>query len=190
VRAFLTSLGRSSGEAFDLQVLNEGSESIDLSAEGLIVEPLTRAAQQEVQKQLTQLAARNPVTAKVNAYYVEFLRQPPSVGSMFRIASPELQAQFAPLRNVLKAAQKLEAAGLLKEDGGDPMDYIHSIRQWALWTKERNFSLDGFKKAFIEHAKKNLEAAGQQWTRPIETAFEGLVPHRWNHVVAILKEAS
>ena len=187
VQTVLTSLGTSTGEAFQIQVLGDGP--FQLGASGLVVEPLKKAVQQEVRNQLTNLASKNPVTANLNGYCLEFLRQPPSAGTLFRIASPELQRRFAPLRNVLQTAQKLQQAGLLKPDG-NPETYFQSIRQWAIWTKEQNFSREGFQRAFIEHAKKNFTAARRQWTNQIEDAVRGVVPHRWEDITLILQEAA
>jgi hypothetical protein len=189
LRAILTSLGTSTGEAFTIQVLNDGPEPVELSGEGLVVEPLTRAAQNEVQRQLAKLAGSNAVTAKVNAYCLEFLRQPPSAGTIFRIAAPDVQQRYAPMRSILQAAERLELAGQLRSDGGSFSDYVHSIRQWALWAREQDFSLEGFQQAFIEHTRKNVMQAGQRWTSQLESAVEQFVPHRWEQIRMVLDAA-
>jgi hypothetical protein len=188
VQMVLTSLGGSTGEALQIQVLNPLGLPIKLGGNGLVVEPMKRAAQQQVQRAVSQLASKNPVAAKVNGYCLEFLRQPPSAGTMFRIASPELQQRFAPMRRILQAAQRMEKMGLFKPDS-DPTEYYHSIKQWALWAKSEKFDVKGFGDAFVEHAKKNLKAAGRQWTSQIETVIRGAVPHRWEQITQVLAMA-
>ena len=125
----------------------------------------------------------------LNAYCLEFMRQPPTMGTLFRIASPELQRRFAPMRKILQAARKLQEAGLLTPDS-NPADYFHSIKQWALWTREQGFDVERFGKAFIEHTKKNFAAAGRQWTRQIEDAVLGIVPGRWGDILKVLEAAA
>jgi hypothetical protein len=188
IQTVLTSLGGSTGEALQIQVLNPAGGPIKLGGNGLVVEPIRREAQQKVQKVIAQFAAKNPITAKVNGYCLEFLRQPPGAGTMFRMASPELQKRFAPMRRVLQAAQRMEKLGLMKPDS-DPTEYYHSIKQWALWAKTEKFDVRRFGDAFVEHAKKNLKAAGRQWTGQIEDVIRGVVPHRWEQITQVLTMA-
>lgn len=188
VSAFIESLGVSTGEAFTLRVFNEGVSPAALSGAGLVVEPLQKKAQEELRKPLGKLASRNPVTARVSGYCLEFLRQPPDAGMLFRVASKELQEQFQPMRNVLQSSRALFDSGGLHPDS-DAEPYFHSIRQWALWTIEQKFTQGSFEDAFLERTKKNFAAAGQRWTKEIETAVRGLVPNRWQDITAILEGA-
>ena len=134
------------------------------------------------------VASRTPTKVRINAYCLEFLKQPPTPGMMFRLAAADVQQQFAPMRNILKAARTLEKAGLIRPDS-NPIEYMHSIKQWAVWTKENKFNVKSFGTAFVEHAKKNMRAAGRQWTKPIEEALMGAVPHRFEEISQILKLA-
>jgi hypothetical protein len=92
------------------------------------------------------------------------------------------------MRRVLQAAERLEKLGVLKPDS-NPIEYVHSIRQWALWTKEQGFNQESFGKAFVDHARKNFAAAKQNWTKQIEAQVIGLVPHRWQDIATVLQEA-
>jgi len=184
----LTSLGTSTGEAFEIQVANDGKQPINLTGNGVVVEPLKRAVAQQAKQQISRLASRNPITQKLDAYCLEMLRQPPSLGTIFRVASPELQQKFAPMRRVLQAGQRLQQAGLLKPDS-DPKGYFSAIKQWALWTRERSFDEKSYGDAFVEHTKKNAKEAGVQWTGQIEDGIRGLVPGRWKAITQILQAA-
>ena len=190
VTAFLTSLGTSTGEAFELHILNGAESPISISGDGIVVEPLVikEQAQQMLQDQLTSLASQNPLTAKLNAYCLEFLNQPPTVGQLFQIAQDELQKAYAPARNILAAGRQLFDSGLLQGEG-DPMAYMHSIKQWALWAHERDFTFDSFLEAFLEHTQDNFAAAGQPWTDHVEELIRGAAPGRWGQIQMVLDKA-
>lgn len=188
LRAVITSLGGSTGETFEITVVNDGQRPVKLSASGLVVEPLKDAAKQQVQKQLAALASKNPITARVNAYCLEFVRRPPSPGTLFRIAGPELQQHFAGMRRVLDASRRLQQAGLLKPDS-EPQAYFHAIRQWAIWTRQEGFTQESFAKAFVSRTRENFERMKQKWTGELEKAALGVVPGRWRDITAVLMEA-
>jgi len=191
VTAFLQSLGTSTGEAFELHILNGAQSPISFSGDGIVVEPLVikEQAQQLLQDKLTGLASQNPLTAKLNAYCLEFLKQPPTVGQLFQIAQTELQEYYAPARNILAAGRQLFESGLLTGEG-DPLAYVHSIKQWALWAHEGDFTFDSFLEAFTEHTKDNFAAAGQPWTDQVQELIQGVAPDRWEHVQLVLDRAT
>ena len=168
--------------------LEPGQERV--SAEGLVVEPveLGAAMKQRLEQEVRALAGRNPITATLDAYCLDFLRQPPDLGTVFRVADQELQQRFAPLRDVLRAGRRLYDAGLLNPDS-DPEEYFHSIRQWALWSVQENLDAGSFGEAFLEHTRKNFETAGQPWTEEVEELVQGLVPNRWQDIARIVEEA-
>lgn len=191
VTAFLQSLGTSTGEAFELHILNGAQSPISFSGDGIVVEPLVikEQAQQLLQDQLTGLASQNPLTAKLNAYCLEFLKQPPTFGQLFQIAQTELQEYYAPARNILAAGRQLFESGLLTGEG-DPLAYVHSIKQWALWAHEGDFTFDSFLEAFTEHTQDNFAAAGQPWTDQVQELIQGVAPDRWEHVQMVLDRAT
>lgn len=143
----------------------------------------------QLDKQVKRLG-KNPVTVKLDAYCLEFVRQPPSPGAVFRIASQELQQKFQPMRHVLTASQRLQELGALTPDT-EATEYFHSIRQWAIWSKEQGFlDASAFGKAFVEKTKSNFDAAGRPWTGEIEQIVQGLVPNRWKDIDSVLRGAA
>ncbi len=191
VTAFLRSLGTSTGEAFELHILNGAESPISISGDGIVVQPLVleEQARQMLQDRLTGLASQNPLTAKLNAYCLEFLKQPPTVGQLFQIAQTELQEYYAPARNILAAGRQLFESGLLTGEG-DPLAYVHSIKQWALWAHEGDFTFDSFLEAFVEHTQDNFAAAGQPWTDQVEELIRGVAPDRWEDIEMVLDRAA
>ena len=185
-RGFLRSLGESTGRAFQLQMESEGP--IRFNGEGIVVEPLVirDQARLALEQEITQLAARNPVTQVLNAYCLEFLKQPPSVNQVFRIAEEQLQTFYAPAANILKAGRKLVENGVFEDH---PLDYIHSVKQWALWVHEGDFSFEQFSERFLAHAEDNFTVAGLAWTDQVAAAVGMSVPGRWDHVQQVLGEA-
>jgi hypothetical protein len=131
---------------------------------------------------------RGGAPAVVNAYCLEFLRQPPAAGTVLRIAGGALQQQFARHRRVLDAAARLRELGRLKPDS-DLEDYAHAIRQWAVWTVEERFDARRFEDAFVQATRRNYEAAAEAWSPQVEQALRGLAPNRWNDIQAVLREA-
>lgn len=189
VRTLLTSLGTSTGEAFRIQVINDGPIPIRLGGDGIVVEPLKQAAAQQAARQMQRAAGRSPVTATLSGYCLEFLRHPPSAGTLFRVAGRDMQQRFEPMRRILRAADRVARAGLLNPDS-NAATYSDSIAQWALWATEQKFTQASFEKAFLEHTQKNVRAAGQQWTGAMETAVRGLVPNRWADISRVLRASS
>jgi hypothetical protein len=185
-KGFLRSLGESTGRAFQLQMESEGP--IRFNGEGIVVEPLVihDQARLALEQEITQLAARNPVTRVLNAYCLEFMKQPPSVNQVFRIAEEQLQVQYAPAANILKAGRKLIDDGVFEDH---PLDYIHSIKQWALWVHEGQFGVEEFSERFLAHAEDNFTVAGLPWTDQIAEMVGLSVPGRWDHVDQVLTEA-
>ena len=53
---------------------------------------------------------------------------PPSLGTVFRIASPELQQRFAPMRKIMDASRQVQRLGQLRPDS-NPDNYFNAIRQ-------------------------------------------------------------
>jgi hypothetical protein len=189
VQMLLTSLGQSTGEAFDLQIFNPGGKPLKLAAEALVVEPLKDEAKKQLQSAAQRLlASGSPVTAKVNGYCMEFLKAPPSLGTVFKIASPELQQRFAPMRQIMDASRRVQQLGQLRPDS-NPDGYFHSIRQWAMWTVEQKLNDKTFANAFIEHTKKAVTAQKQPWSNDTENVIRKAAPNRWNDIQKVLSAA-
>jgi hypothetical protein len=188
LKVFIQGLGTLGKDAIEVRIF--GGEGAPVSAEGLVIEPveLEEEAKKRLEEELRRLAAENPITAKLDLYCLEFLRQPPDLGTVFRVADQAVQQQFAAMGRVLSAGQRLHDAGLLNPDS-DPEEYFHSIRQWALWTVQENLDAGSFGDAFLEHTRKNFEIAGQPWTGEVEELVKGLVPNRWQDIARIVEEA-
>jgi len=186
---FLTNLGSSTGEAFTGHFVNDSTDPLELDVRGLVVEPLNEQAQQIVREQLEQALPRNPLSAQLNAYCLEFLRLPPLAEQMFQLAPRDAQEQFAPTRDVLEAAEQLNDMGLLPADS-DPEAYFHSITQWAVWTEQQGFDEAAFTDAFVDHTREQVEAAGNQWTDQFDEVLRGAAPARWQNITRILETAA
>jgi hypothetical protein len=129
-----------------------------------------------------------PAAVNLSAYCLELTRQPPSPGTVFRLAGKELQQRFASVRSLMDASAKLRDLGLLHPDS-DPVGYFHAIRQWAIWSEQEHLDLKGFGRAFVERTKKNLKDLGQGWSRQIEDAVWARVPGRWRDIEAVVRES-
>ena len=141
---------------------------------------ITRAA--------TAFAARGAEPATAIGYCLEFMRKPPSAGMLFRIAPESVQKRFEPLRKIAHAARTLADAGQLTPDS-DPKAFAHSIAQWAVWSGEQKFTQDLFTKAFVDHTRQAVMAAGRPWQREYAQAVEKLAPGRWQQIQRIFRSA-
>ena len=191
VHAYLTSLGTSQGEAFDMVVVNDGTTPVRIGGDGVVVEPIKKGAEKtlraEMQKVSTTRGA-SVVSSKANAYCLEFKLKPPDQGLMFHVADGEAQQKYAPAREILRASRRLQAANQLAPDS-DPAEYFVSIRQWAIWVNEQRFTQPQYRGAFVERIKKDVAAMGKKWTKEIENGLTALTPHRWDEIVKILRAA-
>ena len=82
----------------------------------------------------------------------------------------------------------LVEAGLLNPDS-DPASYATFVQQWALWTKLEDWNEGDFTREFINHTRRNVEDAGQEFTDPMRDALEGAAPNRFNDILTVLVEA-
>jgi hypothetical protein len=187
VGVYLTSLGTSTGEAFDLQVVNTTGKSFRLTGGAIVVEPVTAEVRRQIQSRLQRqlAAAGGATTARLSGYCLEFLKQAPSAGDVFRVVGPAVQAQFAPMRRVLEASRRLWDAGALTPDS-DPRGYFDFVRQWSIWTLEQTFDETSFTKAFVDHTRKIVESQGRDWNRSIEDILRAAAPNRWRDIQRVL----
>jgi len=189
VRALFTSLGVSTGEAFEVEFLNDGAQPLDIGATGLVLEPLGKKAQKAAREEFARAASGKTTSkAKADGYCLELVREPPPPGKVFRVAPPELQEQFSPMRDIWRSAKQLLDASGLSPDS-DPEQYFHSIVQWSIWSKENGFDLRSFREAFLDRTKKNFAAANQPWTDQVQQAVQQIIPNRWNDIERVLSDA-
>jgi hypothetical protein len=185
---YLVDVGRSTGESLKAIAVNRGPRPLVVRLNGLAIEPLDGISEQKLTEELRKAAGGPPTVALVNGYCLNFRKLPPTPGRVYRVAGIDKQRQAGPVPFILEASRRLREANGLHPDS-DPREYFHSIRQWAIWTTEQRFDEQSFAAALLEHTKKNVIAAGRQWTKPIETAARGIVPGRWRDVGLVLQEA-
>lgn len=190
VQMLLTSLGQSTGQAFDLQIFNGTGNPLKLAAQSLVVEPLKDEVKKQVQSGMQRLlrTSSNPVTAKLNGYCLDFLKLPPTAGTLFKLASPELQKRFAPIRNIMDASRRVQQLGQLRPDS-NPEGYFHAIRQWSMWTVQQKFNERTFADAFVEHTRKVVTGNKQPWSKDTEATIRKAAPNRWQDIQRILSAA-
>jgi hypothetical protein len=190
VEMYLLATGGSTGPVVQLFAVNRTGEAVQLRADFLVLEPvqISPETQARVGALLQSIIDRGGRPQTINAYCLEFLRQPPAEGTVLRIANAGTSSRFAQLKGILDAAKRLHDAGILSPDS-DPAQYFHAIRQWAIWTVQERFDLGGFEEAFVRTARKSYADAGDAWTAAIEEGVRALVPNRWKNIRAVLLEA-
>ncbi len=191
VHAYLTSLGTSTGEAFDMVIVNDGTAPVHIGGDGVVISPIKKGAEKNLRAAMQKASTtRGPstVASRANAYCLEFKLKPPDQGIMFSIADKDAQQKYAPAREILRASRRLQAANQLAPDS-EPKEYFHSIKQWAIWVSEQRFTQPQYRDAFIERTKKNVTALGRKWEKAYEDALRAAVPHRWEEIVKILRAA-
>jgi hypothetical protein len=192
VHAYLTSLGTSTGEAFDVTIVNDTTAPVRLAGDGVVVEPIKKGTDKDERSGLQKaMATRGAAvaTSKANAYCLEFKLNPPEQGSMFHVVDAAMQQKYSAARDILHASRQLQATNQLQPDS-NPTDYYHAIRQWAIWVDEQHFTTRAqYAQAFVERTKKNVAAVKQQWTKQMEDTLNQLAPHRWDEIVKILRAA-
>ncbi len=189
VKLFFTSLGRSSGESIRMTIVNDGNVPVRIALGALAVEPVEKLSERDVQRALGRLAGRSQATVTVEAYCLNFRKPPPLAGMVMRLADARTQARMPAIARIGEATRRLQARGALEQEG-DPRAYAQQLLQWVIWTHEQRFDEQGFRRAFVEHARKNVAGAGRPWSRALEDAVSARVSRRWADMQAILREAA
>jgi hypothetical protein len=184
----LTDRGGSTGKTLGMQILNLTGKPVRLAAMPFAIEPIEQKAAPTVQNAFGRLSKALPMKIDLNAYCAEMLKAPPSANTLYRLAPKEIQEKFAPMSKVLRSAYRVNSAGLLNPDS-NPGAYADAIKQWAVWAVEQKFNEARFTDAFVGHTRKNVEAAGQQWSRPVEDTLRKASPNRWRDVAKVLRGA-
>jgi hypothetical protein len=187
LRFLVTSLGEATGDAFSVRFMNLGGGPVRVPRGSLTVRPLTKAAGDRVVREFQRLRGR-ATTVKMYGYCLDYLKLPPRAGMVFAVAPDTIQQRNGPVRDILASALALHRRKLIAPEG-DPRQYLHSIRQWALWTRERKFTQATFADALIDRAKQNLEVAGRPWTKEIDAFVRGSAVKRWTDVSTVLRLA-
>lgn len=188
-KVFFTSLGRSSGEAVRMTVVNDGAMPIRIRGDAFALVPLANVTPKDVEREMKKLAGRNQVTVNIEAFCLDFHKPPPTAGMVMGLADYSVQAQMGPIHQMVRAVRRLHKRGALGADSS-AKSRAQTMLQWAIWTREQQFDEAGFSRAFVEHAKKNIAAAGRKWTRDLEQAVTALTPQRWADIQMLLREAA
>jgi len=177
--------GSPSGEAFEFRLVDPSGKLQEISIpDGLVVEPLKPGTAQPV----SAAPGEKLRTSKLNAYCVAYNKDAPTRDAVYRVAPPEVQERYKPIRAVIRAGRELAAAGKFHPDG-DAADYIISIRQYALWTRLENWNEEKFGEVFREKTKQIAEQSKVEWTKQLDDALRALVPGRWRDISMVLEGA-
>ncbi len=187
LQAVITSLGSSQGEAFQLDIVNDGPNSVTVSGDGVVVEPLRRSAANEARRQLQRLSSRlkSSTSTKVQGYCLDYALDPPDAGMLFRIAPQASQERFRPAAQVLRAAAQLARSGGLNPDSS-PEAYLESIKQYAIWSRIENWDLKKFTVSWITKTRQVAASMKTAWTAEMQSALESAAPGRWRDIQSIL----
>ncbi len=188
VKVFFTSLGRSSGEALRMTIVNGRGLPLKIRGHALSLKPLARLTERDVERELQKLSHLPKVTVAIDAYCQNFDKAPPTAGMVFGLADARAQAAMGPTHRVFDAVDRLVARNALRPDS-DPGEYEDALVQWSIWTLEKKFDEKSYARAFVDHARKNVTSGGRRWTSEIERAVSALTPARWQAIQQVLREA-
>ncbi|MFN2383565.1 MAG: hypothetical protein ABR559_04805 [Gemmatimonadota bacterium] len=213
IEVVVASTGGSTGPVMEMYVVNHG-QPVRIQGEGVVLErienpdPITLERIEQIRRAVSSgkplpppgndprgagplpdpWASPNVVRVALDAYCLQFDMEVPTAGTVFRIAAPAKQAAHARMRSILVASRSLHERGALHPDS-DPTDHFHSIRQWAIWVDEKDLDQRGFEDALVEHTRRNVAAANQEWSDEIERMVREIAPNRWRDITAILDES-
>ena len=176
--------GASLGQSLEVQITDASGQIKTMAMPGgVVLQPLQGRA--NVYGANARLP-RNTVRQEVGAFCMNFAKEPPRPGQAYRFAPPEVQQQFASLKKVLQAADRV--SGELHPDS-EPGAYLNAIRQYSLWSKIENWDEAAFGKNFLERTKKNAQNAKVPWTAAMEATINRVVPGRWRDIQRVLAAA-
>lgn len=207
VEVVILSTEGSTGPVMEAYFLNKGKAPVRIQGQGIALEPVANvdaATMQRIEEireaslqgkpipggadDMDHWTGASVVRVVLDAYCLEADLDVPTRGMLYRIADPSRQAAFGSLRPILEASERLRERGAL-HPSNNPEDYFHSIRQWALWVDEKDMDAEEFEDAFVEHARKNIIAAGQAWNADVEEVVRDYAPGRWQDIEAVLEAA-
>lgn len=170
----IEALGVSSGTAFNITATNAGSTPVQLQGEGIVIEPVRVPSGDNAA--VSAPRADTPATTQpVEGFCLERLRPVAVAGTVYRVASPAVQAQHRGLVDVLHAAQHVMSAGGLRPDS-EIAGYFNFIRQWSIWTRQERFDERKFTDEFLNQTKKNVEGQGVRWTNDMQNTVRKVAP--------------
>jgi hypothetical protein len=126
--------------------------------------------------------------APMTGFCLEYDKPPPPQGTLYQVAPANVQQQFQPMRDVLRAGRALAEAGLLNPDS-DPGAYATFIQQWAVWSRLEGWDLNEFTREFVDRTRQNVANLGGQWTNQMADVLRNAAPNRYNDILAVLVES-
>lgn len=182
----IVSNGKSTGEAFQLQLLDTTGKvkSVGMRS-GAVLEAIAPGSSQPL---ATNTAGGKLITQPLNGFCLEFGKHPPTEGTQYRIAGDAAQEKFRPIRFISRAGQQMETKKAFHPDS-NPKAYSEAILQYALWSKLEGWSQEQFTQHFVERTKQNADALHVKWTSDMENALRAAAPGRWKDISEMLQEA-
>jgi hypothetical protein len=181
----IVSNGKSTGEAFQLQMLDPTGKVKSVEMEdGTVLE----AIRPGVTQPLTARGGGNLVTQPLNGFCLEFKKHPPAEGTMYRIASAETQQKYRSLRFLSGAGAQMKDKNMFHPDS-NPAAYMDAIMQYSVWIKLNGWTFEQFVENFVERTKENAAALKVKWTPEMETTLRNAAPGRWRDTSEMLQEA-
>jgi hypothetical protein len=180
----LVATGASSGDVLTLEMIDAGGAPVQVVApDGLVLQAVGPGAVSRGSS-----AGGSSMATPVTGFCLEYQKLPPPADTVYQVAPEAVQQRYRPMRSILEAGRLLVEAGLLNPDS-DPASYATFVQQWALWTKLEDWNEGDFTREFINHTRRNVEDAGQEFTDPMRDALEGAAPNRFNDILTVLVEA-
>jgi hypothetical protein len=170
----IVSNGKSSGQTLELQAFDPTGKMKDITIpRGLVLEPVKQGSGLPVSQRVPRGA--KVLTKQLNAYCLEYAKQPPENGMLYRIAPPDVQEKYRPIQAALFAARKLAADA--------------DTTQYTVWTILNHLDQQQFTQMFVEHTKKNAQALNVKWTKQVEEAVLKVAPEQWSKVSSLIEAA-
>ena len=176
--------GASTGNAFRLEIIGaSGAAGRLVAPDGLALQPTGTTVQ------VPPVSTGSMVVRDVTGFCAEFGKQPPAAGTVYRVADARIQQRLKPMRQIVRAADRLADAGRLHPDS-PAADYLNATKQWAIWVRIGRWKEREFTDRFVERTKENIENVGQRWTGDLEREVRALLPNRWADVQAVLQASA
>jgi hypothetical protein len=176
--------GNSTGEAF-MVVVNDPSGRVKTIPipPGTALEPTGR-------RLAKPLPPDSPGTKQpLNSYCLQFHKEPPAPGMLYRIAGPGKQQAYETVRYILAAINRLNMDGKLHPDIEVP-EYLDASRQYTSWCLQENWDQKAFTENWIERTKKNAQNLNVKWTKEMEKTLREAAPGRWGDISQVRDLAS
>jgi hypothetical protein len=184
----IVSNGKSTGEAFQLQLLDTtGKVKSVRMRSGTVVEAIAPGVTQPVTASAG--GGGKVITHPLNGFCLEFTKHPPPEGTLYRLADDTTQQKFEPMRFISRAGDQMQEKKLFHPDS-DPKAYTDAILQYALWSKLEGWNQEQFTQHFVDRTKENADALHVKWSKEMEGALRAAAPGRWKDISEMIQEGA